>query len=1446
MSFDTSRFTFDPWKDYSGVVMEQGRVQTDADWNEWLSELSRRVRAGTLDTMGHAVYPQTTPNAFKIDASTSGSTNVIRIGLGRMYVDGILVENHGAFANATWDPALAELSNVPQPQPATPQTLDGTNSILFQDQPYNLGATVPAGPGQYVAYLDVWQRPITYIEDSSLIDVAIGVDTTGRMQTAWRVSLLPLPGVAVAGSVTSGKFSSGDLVTQASSGATAIVIGAVPAAGPMILSLVSGTPDATDIWSNTSGAQFTPSAAPADIGSFVAGSVTSGTFQSGEVVVQGSTGASATLSETVPSAGPMILGPISGTPAALAPWVGQTSGAVFTPVSLPSGSVSTIAGAVSSGTFVANEQVVQNSSNASATLIGTVPTSGPMIVGSISGTPDDSDDWVGQSSNATFTPSGAPVPSGWSCSTSDYSLPWPVSSGTLTTQPVSSSQTGPCCLTTGSGYTGPENQFYRIEIHTPGGAGAAGATFKWSRENASVQTAVTAISSASNSLGAPSNALTVQSLGRDQVLGFSAGDWIEITDETHDNNCLPGELYKIDRVTVPDSSIVLTTQLSGNFTTTTLAANAYTRIVRWDQSGQVYKVVAGKQQPYYNLDASPSPGALPNGCGGIPVPTDGSPIVLESGIAISFGLSLASGCMQAMDFWNFTARTADGSIEELTKAPPRGISHHYTKLSIVAFGVSSNPSATDCRTEWPPSSSSDCGCCCTVTVGDGTSSHGQFTSIQNAVTSLKQGGEVCILPGSYYEHVLIEGTRGIRIHGCGPRTRVYSPSLHPGGSGSSPSGASGATVADVPAVFTIVSSAQITLECFSVVAAEGEVGVLMDQAAAPQGNDVELNKRLLVPDSNITISDLDLSASTMPAIAARDISGLTIRDNRIVMKDVASLFPAVYLSGDAIRFERNLVQIASRGNAAVPLPVVAGAAIGKPSTGLGVKVVSESAKATPQVLAVGGVQVAGPANDVWIVENEIEGGTRNGITLGNIIYLDGKGNGDGTLVGVLTETENPCSNGGSSSIPGTTRIGTTPTPVAAGGRIRNLHILRNRIRDVGMCGIGPVGFFDLNTTREIVSLENVLIAENILVNTLTRNVLAAAVAASPYGYGVISLPDVLNLIIRDNIVSNYGVSPGAEVCGIYVYHGEGIEIDSNQIRESRDLSGSRDVKWSNYGGRRAGIYIELATPPTLDTSANSVWTESVKAVYTTDVSDAFRYQPPDYAPGFSALRIENNTVRVAFGLALHAVGTGPFSILGNHFSTGGTVSVDSAALREFDLNSPALADVGTMSGALTVSIVNLGLALEAFDLIESFTNLYAANDTFTSESTNSLAVTNGTVMFSNNICQLMAQLNSARGVSSVAILTLDHLMFTNNQLWINGPRSTSYFDALLFGISVQAVANRLQESTGAVIDSGFSFGVMNVTSQNVSTYCFLSKGLKAQWWIQSPNVAFNYTRCEKG
>lgn len=117
MSFDLSRIRFDVRRDFLGVVMQQGRVQLDADWNEWVAQLARRIQAGSLDTYGGNVVPRITPDGFRIEAG-GGSFS---IGVGRIYVDGLLAENHGAAPNV-WEPRLAELV--------------GSNPLNYTSQPY--------------------------------------------------------------------------------------------------------------------------------------------------------------------------------------------------------------------------------------------------------------------------------------------------------------------------------------------------------------------------------------------------------------------------------------------------------------------------------------------------------------------------------------------------------------------------------------------------------------------------------------------------------------------------------------------------------------------------------------------------------------------------------------------------------------------------------------------------------------------------------------------------------------------------------------------------------------------------------------------------------------------------------------------------------------------------------------------------------------------------------------------------------------------------------------------------------------------------------------------------------------------------------------------------------------------------------------------------------------
>ncbi|RXF74118.1 DUF6519 domain-containing protein [Hansschlegelia zhihuaiae] len=159
MSGDYTRFTHDPLKRRSGVLMQQGRVQLDSDWNESVDITKRRQRLQSLDVFGPIGVPyETTPEAFKIGVA-AGPGGDLTIEPGRLYVDGLLCE---AFASET-------PSYLAQP--------------FYPDPP-----ALPAGDA--VVYLDVWEREVTYVEDASLLDVALGgADTATRTQTVWQLKV---------------------------------------------------------------------------------------------------------------------------------------------------------------------------------------------------------------------------------------------------------------------------------------------------------------------------------------------------------------------------------------------------------------------------------------------------------------------------------------------------------------------------------------------------------------------------------------------------------------------------------------------------------------------------------------------------------------------------------------------------------------------------------------------------------------------------------------------------------------------------------------------------------------------------------------------------------------------------------------------------------------------------------------------------------------------------------------------------------------------------------------------------------------------------------------------------------------------------------------------------------------------------------------------------------
>src|SRR5947199_3189741 len=94
MKGDFSRRTFDPRKRYRGVLMQQGRVQLDADWNEQLEIQQHRTETESLDVIGACGVPKGT-DGFRLEPLTPegiGHPTDLAISSGRIYVDGLLCE----------------------------------------------------------------------------------------------------------------------------------------------------------------------------------------------------------------------------------------------------------------------------------------------------------------------------------------------------------------------------------------------------------------------------------------------------------------------------------------------------------------------------------------------------------------------------------------------------------------------------------------------------------------------------------------------------------------------------------------------------------------------------------------------------------------------------------------------------------------------------------------------------------------------------------------------------------------------------------------------------------------------------------------------------------------------------------------------------------------------------------------------------------------------------------------------------------------------------------------------------------------------------------------------------------------------------------------------------------------------------------------------------------
>ncbi|HEY4574428.1 MAG TPA: DUF6519 domain-containing protein [Thermoanaerobaculia bacterium] len=234
--------------------------------------------------------------------------------------------------------------------------------------------------------------------------------------------------------------------------------------------------------------------------------------------------------------------------------------------------------------------------------------------------------------------------------------------------------TEPCIVPANAGYTRLENQLYRVEVHQEGSLSARTATFKWSRDNGSVISEWLSLDNADPK----KPKLTVRDIGRDATLGFSQGQWVEVTDDVHEVQGSPGVLAKLLDV----QGTVLTLDLAAGPALNLADFPVHPKVRRWDSAGAVTI-----DQPAGN------DGWLP----------------LEGGVEVRF----EDGTYRTGDYWLIPARAFigefSGDVEwprdggNPAAMPPGGVTHHFCKLAVVDFdaGTKKLSNVRDCRLLFP-------------------------------------------------------------------------------------------------------------------------------------------------------------------------------------------------------------------------------------------------------------------------------------------------------------------------------------------------------------------------------------------------------------------------------------------------------------------------------------------------------------------------------------------------------------------------------------------------------------------------------------------------------------------------------------------------------------------------------------------------------------------------
>ncbi len=784
------------------------------------------------------------------------------------------------------------------------------------------------------------------------------------------------------------------------------------------------------------------------------------------------------------------------------------------------------------------------------------------------------------------------------------------------------------------------------------------------------------------------------------------------------------------------------------------------------------------------------------GQGGAPTQATGSGVVLgDTGLTATFS---ADG--KRRDRWIVSARTNTPSrilpwgLHD--GEPPMGPKRHLAPLALIHWtgqtGAPPTYEIVDCRHRFRPLCRVNG--CCRITVGDGRNSHGDVNLIQLAVNLLPpDGGEICILPGEYEEHVVIDNLANVTLTGCGESTLWLDdgearPLLH------------------------IIGSTDITVRRIAMqnVFAEAIIAEA-DTANAP---DI-LPEQILLEDLFITISDFG-------AIAGRGGLDYTLRRCHVELDALsdgigngAGVSPAVFLLGTNLTIEDSSV---------VALDLT-----------------------QRQQLGLGGYHIGGGSDQVMIRRNRLFGGNGNGITLGSVRMIEWPIPGTNFDSAIeqsfetrVNYTSNYRANMGMAGYYGTPLQinaigcidigpidpggdgGEQPDPLfpVSEGPVTNIRIEDNTIAEMGLNGISThlLSIFQVVFVDEpvdAIAVENMVVWHNRIENCVRGEVPdPGALLRQFIGWGGIALSIAADVEVTHNLIAGCGAGHDSSVCGAFVAIGEDLVFEHNRI----EANGRGQVDGgAPRPGRRGGIIIGLG----------------MGGLQTDTIPGSGRRQV-----NRPALRCHANEIHAPGARALKAILAGPAHVTDNRLTGSGQsllfsnpfAALAAAGIGAASIGNQLMSPVGNLdfTDYLILEILSEVAGGDAVNLLnvavgEDFASFFNLGGRFDRIATaQPIRLTGGETLFNDNQVSLRAfGENQAASLSAVFLLSADDVSMQNNQIESENEMVFVLTNAIVMANSIRAIGGRFQAKIlGSFLSAVTVSNFMNTTVANQGTHCF--------------------------